>query len=171
MNSRTRRVALSGLLVAIMLILGFVESRLPIASFLKVSIPGIKLGLSNSVLVFALYALGIPNAFLLMLLKVVLSGLLFGGVSAMLYAFAGGLVSLIVMSVLRKMQGVHVVVVSMAGGAAHNAGQVALAMCIMETDALLYYMAVLMVIGLASGALTGICASRVMKSLGKNHLV
>ena len=82
----TRNIALCGLLTAMMLVLGFIESLLPVAT----AVPGVKLGLSNGVLMFALYMLDAPTAFLLMLLKVVLSGLLFGGVSAMMYAMAGG---------------------------------------------------------------------------------
>ena len=70
-RERTQRIALSGLLVALMLVLGYVESLIPVAA----GIPGIKLGLSNGVLIFAIYMLGIPTAFVLMLLKVVLSGL------------------------------------------------------------------------------------------------
>ena len=64
-------------------------------------VPGIKLGLSNGVLIFAVYMLNLPTAFVLMVLKVVLSGLLFGGVNAMMYAFAGGLVSMVFMALLR----------------------------------------------------------------------
>ena len=74
------------LAIALMLVLGFVESLMPVAA----GVPGIKLGLSNGVLIFAVYMLNLPTAFVLMVLKVVLSGLLFGGVNAMMYAFAGG---------------------------------------------------------------------------------
>ena len=137
------------------------ESLLPVA----VSVPGIKLGLSNGVLLFAVYMLDIPTAFALMLLKVLLSGLLFGGVSAMMYAFAGGLLSMAVMTALSRVKGVHPVAVSMAGGVAHNAGQVALAMVILQTPRLLYYMAVLMAAGLLTGALTGVAAAAVMKHM------
>ena len=98
-RKQTERIALCGLLVSLMLVLGYVESLIPVA----VGIPGIKLGLSNGVLLFAIYLLDIPTAFVLMALKVVLSGLLFGGVSAMMYAFAGGLVSMICMSLLSRM--------------------------------------------------------------------
>ena len=162
-RQKTERIALSGLLVALMLVLGYVESLIPVAA----GIPGIKLGLSNGVLIFAVYMLGIPTAFVLMVLKVVLSGLMFGGVSAMMYAFAGGLLSMIFMSLLSRMKGVHVMVVSMAGGLMHNVGQVGLAMIMLNTPKLLYYMAILMVVGLACGALTGICADSVMKHLKK----
>ncbi|MBE5803506.1 MAG: Gx transporter family protein [Clostridiales bacterium] len=163
MNPRnaTNRIALSALLVALMLVLGYVESLFP------TPIPGMKLGLSNSILIFAVYILGIPNAFLLMILKVLLSGLMFGGVSAMMYAFAGGLLSMIFMCLLSRIKGVHVVVVSMTGGLMHNVGQVGMAMLILSTPKLLYYMAILMVVGLACGALTGVCADSVMKHLKK----
>lgn len=160
-REKTQRIALSGLLVALMLVLGYVESLLPMAA----GIPGIKLGLSNGILIFAVYMLGIPTAFVLMVLKVVLSGLMFGGVSAMMYAFAGGLVSMVFMALLSRVKGVHVVVVSMIGGLMHNVGQVGLAMVMLGTPKLMYYMAVLMVVGLGCGALTGVCASSVMKHL------
>ena len=154
----SRRVALCGLLLALMLVLGFFESLLPSGS-----IPGIKLGLSNGVLIFAVYLLGIPTAAALMVLKVLLSGFLFGGVSAMLYAFAGGVLSLLVMSLLSRVKGLHPVTVSMMGGAAHNVGQVGMAMLMLQTKQLLYYMAVLILVGLACGALTGVCANAVMR--------
>ncbi len=160
MNKKTKRIALSALLLAMMLILGYVESLLPVAP-----VPGIKIGLSNSVLLFAVYMLDIPTAFCLMLLKVVLSGILFSGVSAMMYAFAGGLVSMVLMALLSRDKKVSPVVVSIVGGAAHNAGQVALAILILHTSQLVYYMAVLLAVGAVCGALTGICAVQVMKHL------
>ena len=160
-RERTRRVALCGLLIAMMLVLGFVESRIPI----NAGIPGIKLGLSNGVLIFAVYMLDLPTAWMLMALKVVLSGLLFGGFNTIMYALTGGVLSMIAMSFLSRVKGMHPVTVSMAGGVAHNVGQVALAMMILQTPQLLYYMAVLMLVGLACGALTGIVASSVMKHL------
>lgn len=158
----TRRVALSGLLIAMMLVLGYVESLLPSVS----GVPGIKLGLSNGVLIFAVYMLDIPTAWVLMVLKVLLSGLLFGGINAIIYSLAGGVLSLLAMTALSRIKGVHPVTVSMAGGVMHNVGQVAVAMMILSrTQQLLYYMAILVLAGMACGALTGVCASAVMKHL------
>lgn len=162
-REQTQRIALSGLLVALMLVLGFVESLIPVAA----GVPGIKLGLSNGVLIFAVYMLGIPTAFVLMVLKVVLSGLMFGGVSAMMYAMAGGIISMIAMALLSRVKGIHPVVVSMVGGVMHNVGQVGLAMIMLNTPKLLYYMAILMIVGLICGAVTGVCADTVMKHLKK----
>ena len=161
-NSRdaAQRVALCGLLTALMLVLGYIESMIPTGT-----IPGIKLGLSNGVLIFAIYMLGIPVAWALMVVKVVLSGLLFGGVSTMMYAFAGGVLSMLVMSLLSRVKDVHPVVVSITGGVAHNVGQVALAMIILNTPKLIYYMAILMAVGFGCGLLTGVCATTVMRHL------
>lgn len=160
-RERTRRIALCGLLIAMMLVLGFIESRIPI----NAGIPGIKLGLSNGVLIFAVYMLDIPTAWLLMMLKVTLSGLLFGGFNTIMYALAGGVLSMLTMTLLSHIKGMHPVTVSMVGGVMHNVGQVALAMILLHTRQLLYYMAILILVGLACGALTGIVASSVMKHL------
>ena len=157
----TRNIALCGLLTAMMLVLGFIESLLPVAT----AVPGVKLGLSNGVLMFALYMLDAPTAFLLMLLKVVLSGLLFG-VSAMMYAMAGGVASMLVM-ILFKRFNFSMLFVSMLGAVAHNAAQVLLAMIVLHTRQLLYYLAVLTLIALVTGAVTGIAAQATVKHIRK----
>lgn len=163
-HSLVQRLALSALLTAVMLVLGYVESLVP------TGVPGIKLGLSNSVLIFAIYTLGVPTAFLLMIGKVLLSGFLFSGVNAMLYAFAGGLLSMLVMSLLYRMKSFHIVTVAMAGAVMHNVGQVALAMLMLGTDKLLSYMAVLMLVGLVTGFLTGTAAKILLRRIPKSLL-
>ncbi len=157
----TYRVTLSGLLLAIMLVLGFVESMLPAGP-----VPGMKLGLSNSVLIFAVYMLDLPTAWMLMAMKVVLSGLMFSGVSAMMYAFAGGVLSLGAMSLLSRFRSVPVPVTSMAGGVMHNVGQTLLAMVILHMGRqMLYYLGILLLVGLGTGALTGVAAAQAMRHL------
>lgn len=164
MNKRlnTKRVAVCGLLLSMMLILGWVEHLIP----LNAAIPGIKLGLSNSVLVFAVYMLDIPTAYILMAMKVVLSCAFFGSpASMMIYGFSGGLLSLTGMVLLSRVKGMHCVTISMVGGALHNVGQVLAAMVMLGTANLAYYMAVLMLVGLLVGMLTGISANLVMKHM------
>lgn len=143
LRERTQWVALCGLLVALMLVLGFVESLMPVAA----GMPGIKLGLSNGVLIFAVYMLNLPTAFVLMVLKVLLSGLLFGGVNAMMYAFAGGLVSMVFMALLKprargsSRDGEH------GGRRGPQRGPGGAGHGVLSTPSLMYYMAVLMVAG------------------------
>ena len=162
--SLVQRLALSALLTAVMLVLGYVESLIP------TGIPGIKLGLSNSVLLFAIYTLGVPNAFLLMAVKVLLSGFLFSGVNAMLYAFAGGLLSMLAMVLLYKLQGFHILTVAMVGAVMHNVGQVVLAMLMLQTERLIYYMAILMLVGLVTGYITGTVAKLLLRRIPKDLL-
>ena len=157
-------IALSGLLLAIMLILGYIESLLPPI----VPIPGVKLGLSNGVLLFSLYLLNIPMTLVLMALKVLLSALMFGNINSMMFALSGGVLSLLVMIPLSRMKDVSVIVVSMAGAVFHNVGQVLAAFMLMPEVAprtLLSYLAVLMAVGLLTGALTGVMAREVLKRM------
>lgn len=162
-RKQVRRLALSALLVAVMLMLGYVESLIP------TGIPGVKLGLSNSVLILAVCWLGIPAAFALMFAKILLSAFLFSGVGAMLYALAGGLLSLSAMCLLCRGGRFGLVATAVAGAVLHNVGQVAAAMLILRTDGLVWYMGVLMLVGLAMGFVTGtvsqILDKRIPKSL------
>lgn len=157
----TRNMALGAMLLALMLVLGYVESLIPIDA----AIPGIKLGLSNGVLVFSVYMLPLPLSWLLMIMKVLLSGFLFGNPNAMLYAFSGGVLSLLGMCLLSRVKGIHPVTVSMVGGVLHNVGQVLMAMLTLHTAKLVYYMAVLILTGLACGALCGIAANGVIRHM------
>ncbi len=163
----TRQLALCSMLLTLMLVLSWVESLFPPL----MGIPGIKLGLSNGVLIFAVYMLSLPTAWVLMLLKVLLSALFLGSVAALPYALAGGVLSLLFMSLLSRVRWIHPITVSIVGGIMHNAGQILMAMIVLHTMQLVYYMAVLMLSGILFGALTGISATLVMKHLKKSHLM
>ena len=106
----TKQLALCSVLLTLMLVLSWVESLFPPL----LGVPGIKLGLSNGVLIFAVYMLSLPTAWVLMLLKVVLSSLFLGGVAALPYALAGGVLSLASMCLLSRMKWMHPVTVSRA---------------------------------------------------------
>lgn len=164
MNGRKNlHIAQSGILVSMMLVLGFIERSLPMPTM----IPGIKIGLSNSVLLYSIYTLGVKRSYLLMLLKVLLSGLLFGGVQAMLYSFCGGLLSMIVMTLLYRVPGVSILGVSVAGAVSHCIGQVLAAMLVLRTVQLLYYAGVLSLVSIVTGILTGVAANGVLRVYGK----
>lgn len=159
MSRGTRRLTLAALLVTVMLMLGYVESLIP------TGVPGVKLGLSNSVLILVIVWLGIPWAVGLMLVKVLLSAFLFSGVGAMLYALAGGVLSMLVMCVLYRAKGFSLVTVAIAGAVMHNAGQVAMAMLVLGTEKLVYYMGVLMLVGIVTGFVTGSVARALVKRI------
>ena len=146
-NSMGYRVALSSVMTTLALIFSYVEALIPF----NFGIPGIKLGLSY--------------AFTINMIRILLSGLLFGGVSAMLYSLAGGLLSFAVMFLLVKTKLFSPVGVSMAGGVMHNVGQVTVAALVVETGKIYLYLPVLSVTGLITGTILGVAAALILKRL------
>jgi len=161
MNSRTKTTAQYGLLVALALILSWVESLVP-AFF---AVPGMKLGLTNLVVVAALYLMGSKSALSINLLRVFLVSILFGNMISLAYSAAGGLLSGIVMILLKKSGRFGIVSVSIAGGVAHNVGQILVAMALLGTKSLAWYLLILWVSGLAAGAAIGILGGLVCRRL------
>ena len=101
MKRNSKAVALYGLLIALMLVLGLLDKSIPITWFLSGAIPGVKLGLANTVLLYALYLMNRRSAALLMVVKAVLSGFLYGSVTAVFISLSGGILSLLVMMALK----------------------------------------------------------------------
>ena len=156
----TKRLVLLAMLTAVAMILSYVESLLP-----SVGIPGVKMGLANIAVIFALFRFGWKEAAALSLVRVVLVSLLFGSVGAMLYSLAGAVLSLAVMTLLRRIDRFSTVGVSVAGGVAHNAGQILMAMLILQTKQLFGYLPVLAVSGIAGGVLTGLAAALLIRRI------
>ena len=167
-NRGAHTVALSGLLTSLMLVFGLIERQFPLTA----AIPGVKLGLANSVLLYSLYMLGIKQSIVLMLLKALMSWLIYMNMSAMLYSLAGGICSLLVMIFVSRIKGVSVIGVSAVGAVFFNIGQILTAVAILNTPQLIVtYLPILMISGVATGVLTGVVAQMVMKHLktmGKN---
>jgi heptaprenyl diphosphate synthase len=153
-------IAKLGMLTAVAIVLGYFEHLLPVTG-----IPGVKLGLANTVLLYALYLLDIPSAILLMFLKVGVSGLMFGGPAAMLYSFAGGVLSLVMMILARRFKGLSIVGVSIMGAVSHNIGQMLVAIFVVQTRAILAYLPILLIAAAITGTLTGLIAQYTFKGL------
>ena len=157
---KTKRLVLLAMLTAVAMILSYVESLLP-----SVGIPGVKMGLANIAVIFALFRFGWKEAAALSLVRVVLVSLLFGSVGALLYSLAGAVLSLAVMALLRRIDRFSTVGISVAGGVAHNAGQILMAMLILQTKQLLGCLPVLAVSGIAGGVLTGLAAALLIRRI------
>lgn len=155
------RAAYFGVFTALALIFSYLETFIPI----PLGIPGIKLGLANLLTVILLYKRNAKEALLLSIVRIVLSGFLFGNMFSILYSLAGGLVSLLVMAVLKHSGKFSVMGISAAGGVAHNMGQLLVAMAAVETYRVGYYFPVLLVAGLLTGLLIGIAAGQILSRL------
>lgn len=157
------RAAKFGMLTALALIFSYVETLLPI-SF---GIQGVKLGLANLIIVVALYKIPIREVYMLSVVRVVLAGLIFGNYFSILYSLAGGLCSLTVMYLLKKSGSFSMIGVSIAGGVFHNIGQLLVAMAVVETFHIIYYVPVLLIAGLITGFLIGILSEQIYARIGK----
>jgi heptaprenyl diphosphate synthase len=162
---KSRNVATYGMLIALAFILSYIERIITI----PVPIPGIKIGLANLVVITALYLMGAKHAFVLSMIRIILVGFTFGNLSTMLFSFAGGILSWVLMVLARKIQGLSMTGVSILGGVGHNAGQIAVAMFVVNSTTLVYYLPVLILSGLVAGTVIGILGALLVNSLRHMH--
>ena len=125
--------------------------------------PGIKVGLANIAVIFALYRFGFREALTVSVIRVVLGSLLFGSVLSLLYSLAGALVSLAGMALMRRTGFFGMMGTSVCGALLHNLGQTAVAWLILRTRAVVYYLPFLIISAVAGGIVTGIVASALVK--------
>ena len=161
---KTKRMAISSMFVCLALIFSYVEAVIPF----NAGIPGVKLGIANLVVIIVLYEMNFRYAFAINCMRIFIAGLLFNGVFGALYSLAGGLLSLIVMWLLKKTKLFSMVGVSMAGGVAHNMGQLLVAALIVSNLKMFLYFPILMFSGIASGIMIGIVAYVIDKKLPKS---
>ena len=153
------KVAVFGVFTSLALILSYVELLIPI----NFGIPGMKLGLANLLVVILLYK-GCPrDALLLSVIRILLSGLIFGNMFSIFYSLGGGLLSLAVLVFLKKTGQFTVAGISIGGGASHNVGQLLVAMFVVQTYQVGYYLPVLLIAGVITGAVIGILSAEVLK--------
>lgn len=149
---RSKFIATSAMFVCLALIFSYVEVLIPFS----VGIPGVKLGLANLVIIIALYEMNFRYAFAINAIRIVIAGLLFGGLFGVMYSAAGGLLSIVTMWALKKTGLFSMIGVSMAGGFAHNLGQLIVAALLVSNLKMFVYFPVLVFSGIASGILIGV---------------
>lgn len=156
-----RQITTMGMLVALAMVLGFVETLIPI----NLGIPGMKLGLANIVVVIALFLFDIKTAVVVSILRIILIAMTFGNMSMMFYSIAGASLSLLSMIAISKIKSFSLISISIVGGIMHNVGQIICAAFVVRTNGVFTYLPVLMIAGLVSGALIGIVAGLILVRL------
>ena len=152
---KASKISFLALSIALAMILSFIESQIP--AF--VAVPGVKVGLTNIVIVFLLYKVGAKEAGAVSLVRVVLVGFLFGSLVSILYSLAGAVLSFCGMVILKKTGWFSTMAVSVTGAVLHNVGQVLMACFVTETAQLMYYLPVLMISGVIAGIVVGIAGA------------
>lgn len=158
---KTGRLAIYGVMTALAMILSFVESQIP--AF--VAVPGVKIGLTNIVVLAALYVLGNKGAVAINFVRIAAVALLFGNAMSFSFSLAGGMLATVVMILLKKTSGFSVTGVSIAGGLCHNLGQIIMAMILLNTRAIFWYLPVLWLSGIVSGLVIGIIGALVLQRI------
>ena len=166
-RSRTKRVATLGVIASLALLLSYVEFLLPP---LFVAVPGIKLGLPNVAILFLLYYSGVRDAIGVSFVRVIISAVLFGSVMTLAYSAAGAALSLLVMATLKNMKFFSPLGVSVAGAVAHNIGQTIVAVILLDTPQIAYYMIVLTLTGIVTGAFVGILGGLLLRRIPEGKL-
>lgn len=161
-NNKAKKIALFGMMVALAFTFSYFESLIPF----NIGIPGVKLGLANLVVVTALYIMTPSQALAIAVIRIFLAGLTFGNVYSLAYSLCGGILSYLVMLIVKKTR-LSIVGVSMLGGVCHNIGQIIVAAIVMETVRIAYYLPVLLVAGLITGFLMGVVSKLVVDRFQK----
>ena len=158
---KTKKLVTLAVTISVAMILSFVESRIP--AF--VAIPGVKVGLANIAVIFALYKMGWREAIVVSVIRVLLVALLFGSVVSLAYSIAGAVISLSLMILLKKLGIFTEVAVSVVGGITHNIGQILIAFLLLETKVVFYYLPFLLVSGVIAGIAVGVASALLIKRI------
>ena len=150
--NKTRKLTTMAITVSLAIVLSWVDR---IITSLAPLPPGIKLGLANVAVVFALYKLGVKEGAIISIIRVILTSILFGSAVSFWYALAGATVSLVLMILLKECTPLSCVTVSTVGGISHNIAQICVASILFDTNLLIYYLPFLLVAGVVAGIVIG----------------
>lgn len=160
---KTRRIAVCGVLTALAMVLSYVELQIPV----MFAVPGLKVGLANIAIVAALYLIGNIGAIAIDIMRVIMISLLFGNALGFIYSLAGAVLSLLVMTLLKRTGRFAAITVSIAGAVSHNIGQILVAVFMTEISALYWYLIVLWFTGIVSGLAIGFLGYTVIRRVNK----
>lgn len=156
---KAKKIAAYGILIALAMVFSYLESLVP----LSLAVPGVKLGLANTVTIFALYRLSFRDACAISLIRVVLVGILFGNIFSLVFSSVGAAVSLAVMFPLSRSAKCGQVLVSVAGGVAHNAGQIIATIFVTDTYQIAWYFPILCLTGTLAGIGVGLVSTLILR--------
>ena len=159
---QNRKLVTMALFVTTALMLSYIESLFPFFF----GVPGMKLGLANLAVLCALYLYGWREALMVNILRIILSGLMFGSMFSVLFSLGGAFFSFVCMMAAKRF-GLSLYGVSMAGGVFHNVGQLLIAAFLVQTIGVAFYAPMLLAAGLATGLLIGVIGKETLRRIPK----
>ena len=160
-NRPAEKIVILGAYLGLSLMLSYLDSLIPI----PIGVPGLKIVLTNLSVLMMLYRTGLPDTIFVRIVRILLSGFLFGNPFSILYSLSGGMASLFLMYGLKRCRCFRLITISMAGGMTHNLGQIILASLVMQSPGLYFYFPILSLGGMAAGFVIGITAVEVLRRL------
>ncbi len=164
MKNKAKKTAFLGVMTAIAMVLSYLEAVLPP---LYSAVPGIKIGLPNVVIIFILYRFSFKEASAVSFVRVFLTALLFGNAMTLAYSTSGAVLSIVLMALAKKTEKFSAIGVSVVGGVTHNLGQILMAIILLNSTQIAYYMLVLLVTGTIAGVFIGLAGSALIKKFPK----
>ena len=161
--SKTKRLTLCAILVALAMALSYTERFIPLQ--MVIPLPGVKLGLANIVTLIALYLLGPKYAFAILFPRFIFGAVFGGGITGLAFSLTGGILAMAVMAMSRKIPIFSIYGVSILGAAAHNVGQILAAMVLMNSVYIGAYLPYLLLVALFTGFATGTAGAGVLRAL------
>lgn len=164
---KLKQLTVNAVLTAIALTIFMIEAQIPAL----VPIPGVKLGLANIITVFALFAFGPKDAFMILFVRVFMGSVFSGQISTLLYSLSGGVLCFASLLVMRRIITIEQLwVASVVGAVFHNIGQILVAIIVTGTPSIVVYLPVLLVSGIIAGLFTGLCAQYLYGKIKKINL-
>ena len=165
--SKTKRIALCAVLIALAMALSYTERFIPLQMI--VPLPGVKLGLANIVTLIALYLMGPKAAFAILIPRCIFGAVFGGGITGLMFSLTGGILAMLTMTLAKKVPVFSIYGVSILGAAAHNVGQILAAMVLMNSSYIGAYLSYLLVVALFTGFATGAACAGVLRALKAVH--
>lgn len=149
------------IMISISIVLSIVESLISVSLFI---IPGVKLGLANIITLIVLYIYGPKESFVVVILRILLVALISPVSTLLSFALSvcGGLFAILTMVLLKKVKSLSIMSVSVGGSLMHMVGQIAIAIVLLETPTLIYYLPYMILLSIPTGVFTGIISKRLI---------
>jgi len=160
-----KKITELSMLLALSVVLNMVENAVPIFNGLM---PGVKLGMANTVILFVIYAYGFKEGIYVSILRVVIVGILFSGLFSPMFLFSisGAIISMMFMFVFKKIAKLSIIGVSIMGSIGHSIGQILMAIVILKTISIIYYLPWLILFAIPTGIVIGTLSKQLLKQFG-----
>lgn len=161
----TKKIVMMGLFVSMALALHIVEKMIPVP-FIA---PGAKLGLSNIITLTLLMLMGFKDAFIVLITRILLGSIFGGGVSGFIYSISGGILSILVMELVRRLgkENVSIIGISVIGAVFHNIGQLLAASFIIKNVNIFIYLPILFIAAVGTGIFVGLTTKYLLLALNR----